>query len=207
MSRARVLAPALVVVSALAASLPGTPGRAASTTVAVRDDFFEPRRVTAGVGGSVMWDRPATTQHRHNVREDGRIFRSGDPMGDDAFTYTVVFSAGTFHYFCEVHGGPTGGMDGLVRVPVTILAGPSGLPFTVRWATASSQTGDRFDVQFRVGSGEWRTWRAGTASLQGVFGKNGRPVRVRDGVTYWFRARSLSGTARSRWSPPRSFAP
>lgn len=209
MSRTRVLGPALVVaaVSALVAGLPSGPGRVAYPTVAVRDDFFEPRRVTARVGGSVTWDRPATTQHRHNVREDGRIFRSGDPTQSDAFSYTVVFSAGTFHYFCEVHGGPTGGMDGLVRVPVTLLAEPSGLPFTVRWATASGQTGDRFDVQFRVGSREWRTWRAGTASLQGVFGKNGKPVRVRDGVTYWFRARSLSGTARSRWSPPRSFVP
>jgi plastocyanin len=203
--RALGLVVALVGV-ALALAVPA-PAGVASKTVLLGDDFFDPRRVTVAVGGAVTWDRPASTDDRHNVREDGRIFRSGDPTADDAFSYTVVFSAGTFHYYCEVHGGPSGGMAGVVRVPVTLLAAPSGLPFTVRWATAATRTGDRFDVQFRVGSGPWRAWRQGTSSFQAVFGKDGRPVRVKGGATYTFRARSLSGSARSRWSPPRSFTP
>jgi hypothetical protein len=70
-----------------------------------------------------------------------------------------------------------------------------------------SETGSVYDVQFRVGSGNWRNWRRNTASLASVFGTNGNPVRVRDGVRYSFRARSQEGNATSDWSPARSFRP
>ena len=44
----------------------------------------------------------------HETREGGWLFESGDPTGDP-IDYSVVFSAGTFHFFCETHGGPLGG--------------------------------------------------------------------------------------------------
>ncbi|HEV8572147.1 MAG TPA: hypothetical protein VGR49_03730 [Actinomycetota bacterium] len=172
----------------------------------VHDDFFAPDVVGNQVGDTVRWFSDGTNSNNHNVREDGLLFRNGDPTSA-AFTYDVVFSAGTFHYYCEVHGSEFGGMDGLVRIPVRLNRAPDGLPFTVRWASAASETGSVYDVQFRVGSGDWRNWRTDTTTLSGVFGRNRNPVRVRDGVLYSFRARSQEGTADSRYSPVRSFRP
>jgi plastocyanin len=184
-----------------------SPAEAGMVNVEVHDNFFAPEAVGNQIGDTVRWfSDPAQTNNSHNVREDGQLFRSGDPT-TAAIDFPVVFSAGTFHYYCEVHGSAFGGMDGLVRIPVRISRMPDGLPFTVRWATEASETGNIYDVQFRVGSGDWRNWRRDTSTLSGVFGRNGVPVRVRDGVLYRFRARSQEGSEFSRYSPVRSFRP
>jgi hypothetical protein len=157
------------------------------------------------VGDTVRWFSDGS-DNPHNVREDGALFDSGLATMLP-FTFDVVFSAGTFHYYCEVHGSEVGGMDGLVRIPVVIVRAPDGLPFTVRWATAASETGSVYDVQFKVGSGDWRNWKRDTGAFRGVFGRNRNPIRVRDGVLYSFRARSQEGAEVSRFSPARSFRP
>jgi hypothetical protein len=155
-------------------------------------------------GGEVHWTRQAGAIHSHSVHQDDGLFDSGDPTAGP-IDFTVDFSAGTFHYYCEVHGSPTGGMDGVVRVPVRINVAPTGRPFTVRWATQDTQTGSIFDVQYKVGSGEWRNWKVDTSKLKAVFGKNGNPVVVKAGVKYSFRARSQEGSATSKYSPKKSF--
>jgi dipeptidyl aminopeptidase/acylaminoacyl peptidase len=175
-----------------------------SLPVFVEDNVFQPDVVRAGVGGRIRWERSEGALNSHNIREDGQIFRSGDPT-TDPIDFQKIFSAGTFHYYCEFHGA--GVMDGEVRVPVAIRAGPRALPFTVKWASSATETGSLFDVMFRVGAGRWRTWRTNTATLEGVFGANGRPVRLVDGRKYSFRARSQQSGAQSRWSPVRSFVP
>jgi dipeptidyl aminopeptidase/acylaminoacyl peptidase len=172
--------------------------------VFVDDNIFQPYVVGAGVGGRIRWERAGGAVNQHNIREDGQIFRSGDPT-TDPIAFQRIFSAGTFHYYCEFHGA--GVMDGVVRVPPAIRAGPAGLPFTVKWASAATETGSVFDVMYRIGAGSWRTWRANTTSLGAVFGANGRPVRLVDGRKYSFRARSQEGDAESLWSPVRSFVP
>jgi plastocyanin len=186
--------------------LPATPAEAGRVDIQVHnDDRFVPDDVGNQVGDTVRWFSEGT-DNPHNVREDGELFDSGVATMLP-FTYDVVFSAGTFHYYCEVHGSEFGGMDGLVRIPVRINRAPDGLPFTVRWASTASETGSVYDVQFRVGSGDWRNWRTDTITLSGVFGRNRNPVRVRDGVLYRFRARSQEGDEFSRYSPVRSFRP
>jgi plastocyanin len=183
------------------------PARAHQVDIQVQDPgSFDPPNVGNRVGHTVRWSNGGSTTFPHNVREDGQLFRSGGPT-TGAIDFSVVFSAGTFHYYCEVHGNAAGGMAGLVRIPVSINRMPDGLPFTVRWATEASETGSVYDVQFKVGSGDWRNWRTNTSTLSGVFGRNGNPVRVRDGVLYRFRARSQEGTEFSRYSPVRSFRP
>jgi plastocyanin len=180
--------------------LVSAPASAGTAEIAIHDNYFSPTSRRVGVGGSVRWFRASDSNGYHNVREDGWLFESGAPTGDP-IDYSVVFSAGTFHFFCETHGGPLGGMDGFVRVPVSIDRFPVGLPFTVRWATGASVTGSAYDVRFRVGSGRWRTWKTDVTNNKGVFGKDAKPVRVRDGVRYSFRARSQDGPNASRWSP------
>lgn len=178
---------------------------AAAKDIGIGDDFFSPKRVGVRVGSTVRWTRQTGSLNQHNVRQTKRLFRSGDPtLG--AIDYTVVFSAGTFPYYCEIHR--LFGMSGVIRVPVRLAATPAGRPFTVRWATKASNSGSIYDVQFRVAGGAWRTWRSDVEALKGVFGKNGRPVTLKKGTKYSFRARSQhSVNARrvSRWSPVRSF--
>jgi plastocyanin len=185
------------------------PGQASGGTaeVAIHDNYYSPDVRRVAVGDSVHWSRAGGSNGFHNVREDGRLFWSGRSTGGP-IDYRVVFSAGTFHYYCSTHGYPLDvddkGMEGLVRVPVSMSRLPSGLPFTVRWATDASETGTAYDVQFRVGSGKWRTWKPNTTNNKGVFGRDAKPVRVRDGVRYSFRARSQDGPNVSGWSPVAS---
>jgi plastocyanin len=194
-----------LVTGVLACLIGAVPAAAGTANVDVADSAFSPDAIGNQVGDAVLWSSDGTI-FQHNVREDGQLFRSGAPTSMP-FDFTVVFSAGTFHYYCEIHGSPDGGMDGLVRIPVAIARAPAGLPFTVVWATEASETGDSYEVQFRVGSGDWRRWRRNTTVLNGVFGRNRAPVRVRDGVRYSFRARSREGGVTSRWAPVRSFRP
>ena len=180
-----------------------TQSGAAPLTVAVKDDKYDDRVVTRGVGGQVKWSTAAGTEKEHNVRENSFLFDSGEPK-PPAWSFTRTFSAGTFHYYCDIHGSPRGGMDGLVKVPVKITEGPDGRPFTVQWATAGSNTGRRFDVQFRIGTGNWRNWKRNATANKGVFGSGGRPVTVQQHKTYKFRAKSRNNTGASKWSPVRS---
>jgi plastocyanin len=195
----------LLSVALLAFLLAPSAAPAALKKIGVRDKVFSPDVLRVGMGDTVNWVNPGS-QMGHNVREDGRIFYSGDPV--TAMNYSVIFSAGTFHYRCEIHGTKRGGMDGVVRVPVTISSGPTGLPFTVSWASGATETGSKFDIDYRIGSGSWTKWKAGTGSFKGVFGSSAAPVAVSRGTKYSFRARSARGTqATSFWSPVVAFTP
>ena len=182
----------------------------AQETVLVEDFVFVPDAVTVATAESVVWDwEPEFAEH--NVREDHKLFRSGAPTANTDATFEVVFSAGTFHYYCEPHGSPTSGMDGLVRVRPLIEAPPSGPPFSVRWATLDTETGAVFDVRFKVGNGNWRTWLTDADNRMRVFGKDGKPVSVHPGTEFSFRVRSQKGAGTpnsvSRYSPVASFTP
>ena len=167
---------------------------AASIAVTARDNAFEPDRVRARIGQEVVWTNAASAQEAHNVREDHKIFYSGTAFDID-LSFSRVFSAGTFHYFCERHGFRRGGMDGTVKVPVKLSAAPSGPNFTVAWATGASNTGSKYTVHYRVGSGAWKTWKAGTSARSATF------KGAVSGKRYTFRAKSLKGDAASKWSP------
>ena len=196
-----------VVLVALSLLTPLAPARGGTAEVAIHDNYYSPEVRRVAVGDSVHWLRAGDSNGFHIVREDGRLFWSGRSTGGP-IDYRVVFSAGTFHYYCSTHGYPVDvddkGMEGFVRVPVSISRLPGGLPFTVRWATDASATGGAYDVQFRVGSGAWRTWKKDVTNNKGEFGRDAKPVRVRDGVRYSFRARSQGGPNVSGWSPVAS---
>jgi plastocyanin len=200
-----------VVLVALGLLTPAESARGGAAEIAILDNDFSPPSVRVAVGNSVHWSRAPDSTGPHNVREDGWLFEEPSTPTDGPIDVSVVFSAGTFHYFCETHGSPLGadetGMDGFVRVPVSISRRPAGLPFTVRWATDAAETGNAYDVQFRVGSGDWRTWKRDVTNNKGEFGRDAKPVRVRDGVRYTFRARSQDGPNVSGWSPVASLIP
>jgi len=192
----------LVVVLVIFVGLAPAPLGAATKGIQVKDNFFKPGKVAVRVGDSVRWTAAADSFETHNVREERKLFYSGALQAN--IDFKSRFSAGTFRYYCELHVS-TDGMRGVVNVPVTVSAAPQGLPFTVRWATATTKTGGKYDVQFRIGTKRWRTWKTNATTGSGVFGKGKKPVAVVNGKKYSFRARSENKKGGSRWSPPRSF--
>jgi plastocyanin len=120
---------ALVCASAFAADHRVTVGGAALT--------FSPKTLTIDAGDTVTF---VNAGGMHNVAADNGSFRSGDPT-NAAFSFTQTFAtAGTFAYFCEIHGGPGGvGMAGSITVNAT--APPPGQPINV------GISGSWFDAQ------------------------------------------------------------
>lgn len=155
--------------------------------------------VSGRAGESVEWRNSSGVSH--NVASGNRLFRSGS--GDPSFTFTRTLSAGTYPYLCEVHES----MTGRVRIRPRIATAPDGLPFTVRWATSATNTGTSFRVHYRINGGSWRSWFTGTTQDTAVFGVGSAPVKVVDGNTYRFRARSIRNGNLSGYSPVVAFTP
>jgi plastocyanin len=208
MKRSVPFAAATMVLACIALAAPASAGLPA---IIVADDEFVDDTVTIDVdppGGVVIWHWDALNENSHNVRQDRALFKSGPPVEvDDDFE--VDPSAGTFRYYCTEHGGPGGvGMSGVLRVrprrtDPSPVRGINGVGVT--WSPGTLQSGDRFDVQFKVGDGKWRTWKKNTLKHDGFFGRNGNPVTLNPSKTYRIRARSeLSANPKKRsgWSPP-----
>lgn len=84
-----------------------TPGFAAS--VAIGDNFFDPRDLTVTVGARVTWTNEG--YERHTVTADNGSFDSGTLSPGQ--TYSRIFNqAGTFRYYCIFHWGE--GMSGKI---------------------------------------------------------------------------------------------
>jgi plastocyanin len=193
---------ALAAVAVGAGLLASSPVAAATKNVeATGDKTFVPANVTEAVGDSVHWFSTADGVD-HTVTQDNGVFDTGALA--DAFNFTKKFSAGTYPYHCKKHGDQ--GMRGTVKVAPQTASAPAGLNFTVKWAASGTNTGNRFDVMYRVGSGAWKTWRNNTSARSLVFGKGG-PVAVARGKSYSFKVRSGNGTGsiQSGFSPVKSF--
>ncbi len=171
-----------------------------SEEVRVKDEplSFGPRKARVRVGGFVRWRRKDPKSNAtHDIVQRQGLFDS--PLTDDLIDFTATFSAGRFPYVCTVHAGS--GMKGMVTVPPLIRKGPTGRPFLVRWATSTTDTGGGFDVDYRVGRGNWKHWKKDTTAAARVFGGGGTPVRLRSGKDYSFRVRSGRRDKDSKWSP------
>lgn len=183
----------------------------AATNIQVKDNFFQPQAPATRAfqsGPSFHWGT-AGSGNPHNVRQDAKLFRSGG-LTTGPINYTISASAGTYHYYCELHGSPAGGMAGVVKVrPISSLA-PTGNPFTVTWADSGTNTGKAFDVRYKVGTGAFKIWKNDTSAFKGVFGQNMQPVPVMLGKTYGFQVRSEQAADHSKfsgWSPTLSVTP
>ena len=186
---------------------------AAPTQIQVDDSFYAPDLATRNLsaGASFTWVTAPLASLPHNVRQNATLFNSGPPTTN--LNYSIRASAGTYHYYCTLHGTASGGpgdMDGVVRVRPIFAAAPAGLPFTVSWAltgttATATNTGNQFDVRYRIGTNPtWTTWKNNTTARSGVFGQNGLPVQVVSGRTYHFQARSQKSSAPNQpsgWSP------
>lgn len=183
-------------------------GRATTTVTVESGGFnaFGPKNVSKTVGaGSVhwRWGTDGTTFAFHNVRQDNKLFYSGQLTTNDPNGYTITPSAGSFHYYCEAHGSRSGGMAGTVKVK-PLISNQTATSFRVSWAPTSSNTGGKFDVRYRVNGGAWKVWKNDATARQATFGANNKPVHVGPGRTYDVAVRSEKSTDTSKvsgWSP------
>jgi plastocyanin len=182
---------------------------AAPQQIVIDDNTYAPDNPPLkplAAGPTFNWKTAPTSDRRHNVREDHKLFFSG-ALTTAEINFSVSASAGTFHYYCELHGDEVSGMDGFVRVRPTSSPGPAGNPFQVNWALPGTTTGNRFDVRYRQGTtGPFIMWRNDTSARSSVFGQNGQPVAVVVGRKYQFQARSQNVPANpSGWSPALTY--
>jgi plastocyanin len=110
MATAAALAGSPVTFSATATTAPTTAG------VTIANNSFSPAALTVAAGTTVIWTWTAGAAN-HNVNPVGsEPTRSGNPT-NGPHTYQFKFNTpGTYVYYCEVHGTPTGGMRGTVTV-------------------------------------------------------------------------------------------
>jgi plastocyanin len=167
---------------------------------------FKPPGVAVRVGDSVRW-RNTDFLVPHTATEDHHLWDLGGnypPLTMQGFgpgeTVKRKFAAGTFSYFCEVHGAEA--MSGFVEVPVRLRDRRRGGRFKVvaRWSEQGLPKGQVFDVQRSRGTGGLKFVRRGTRALKGTFGGGDR------GTVWTFRARvrrAGNPAAASGWSPPK----
>jgi plastocyanin len=89
-------------------------GSGQTVRVNMTDDEFGPRTLTIKVGTSVRWTNGG--QYEHTVTADNGSFGSGLVGVGQSFSFTFS-KAGTYPYYCELHGAPGGeGMAGTIIV-------------------------------------------------------------------------------------------
>ena len=206
MRRFSLISAAATVTMALA--LPAAAG-AAPRHIDVDDDVFVPRNPPARsfqAGPSFRWTSVPGTTNDHNIRQDKRLFSSGG-LTSGPIDFAINASAGSYHYYCTLHGSRQGGMAGRVKVrPITVRE--LGGRIEVRWANADTNTGSRFDVRYRVDRRKWKTWKNDTPKFRAFFGRNDKPVNFapnRHNYKLKVRSERRNVKKRSGWSPVLRF--
>ena len=106
------------------------PARAANHSVTLGPGMsFSPSTLNIQAGDTVTWTNSGGI---HTVNADDGSFDSGAPANSWVFSHTFN-AAGSFGYYCEVHGSPTGGMRGVVNV----TGGASGNAGTLGFSLAA----------------------------------------------------------------------
>jgi len=90
----------------------------ADVTVAISDNYFQPRKLTVPVGTHITWQDYGYNSHTVTSGEvaqpkAGGMFDSGTLSYGARFTVTLAH-AGTVNYFCRFHGSM--GMTGTITV-------------------------------------------------------------------------------------------
>lgn len=167
----------------------------AAVSVTVTEFRFSPATITVPQGEDVAWHNGGHQQHTSTQTGALALWNTGR-IAVGATSGSVRFlAAGSYAYHCTIHTF----MHGTVRVPIIVspLRGTRRTTFTIRLASAT-QAGFTYDVQRRIGTGAWTTWRVGVASTT---------VRFKHGKgTFAFRSRlrRTSNGATSGWSLPRA---
>ncbi|HET7481417.1 MAG TPA: cupredoxin domain-containing protein [Actinomycetota bacterium] len=109
-----VLATLLVVMASAVVTVLSVPSQAASTTVTMRGNKYNPSEVHIDPGDTVIWNNQDSRVH--TVNADDGSFRSGDIRPGGSFSHQFD-DEGYYYFYCKYHGGRGGvGMSGVVIV-------------------------------------------------------------------------------------------
>jgi plastocyanin len=79
---------------------------AGSVTVSMGDNFYSPASVSIDIGDTVTWTNGGQAQHSATATDGSFDTGVFGPGGSRSNTFT---QAGTFNYFCTVHGNAQSG--------------------------------------------------------------------------------------------------
>lgn len=153
----------LLALSLLAAG--AVPAQAGGPTlVRMLDVRFEPKVVTIPVGSSVTWRNDGDLPHTSTSLKRYPTAWDRSLSSDESWTKRFAY-AGTYPYFCDLHSNGTDGMAGKLRLPVRVTpaSGGTGTGFTITLASEAPPSGWSFEVQRKIGNGEWTTIRNSVA--------------------------------------------
>jgi LPXTG-motif cell wall-anchored protein len=112
------LARVLIILGIAALGLAGRSALAApaqqSMTIEMQDFQFAPKTVTIVAGTTVNWSNPGAAPH--TTTSEAGLWDSGQKAPGESFSFTFT-QAGTFAYYCTLHGARGGvGMAGTIIV-------------------------------------------------------------------------------------------
>jgi plastocyanin len=112
-----LLASVLVVTMGCGSSSSTAPVTSGHTTSLVMSGTaFSPSIDTVAVGANVTWTNQDGMAHNVTSSPGAPAAFSSGSLGNGA-TYSRVFAAaGTYQYYCSIHGTPTSGMRGTIVV-------------------------------------------------------------------------------------------
>jgi OOP family OmpA-OmpF porin len=112
MSFPRLLAALSIAAALVGATSCGESAGPSGSTVSVDDNLFSPETLTVAAGTTVTWNWDGNANH--NVTWEGQGAPAPSPTQSSG-SYTRTFSAaGTYDYYCSVHGAAV--MSGSVVV-------------------------------------------------------------------------------------------
>lgn len=178
----------------------GVPGADAATrsVFIVNDpsDFgaFDPPGVTAVQGDTVSWTNGTDQSHTSTGNSPLSLWDS-EFLGPGQKYEFVFTTAGRYRYYCRIHPS----MTGVVRVPIERApsSGPVGTRFAIRVSSVVAAEPFVYDIQRKIGSGEWTLWKT-------LVDRKAVSFTPRSAGTYFFRARlrdtGKNPDASSGWS-------
>ena len=110
-SRLRILLIAAALVVSCAGNGSSTIGPPSTTTVAIKDNFFDPANVTVSAGSTILWVHQGFANHTVTSGSPASItglFDSPNLTTGQTFQFTFA-QPGTIPYFCRVHGASMSG--------------------------------------------------------------------------------------------------
>jgi plastocyanin len=91
-------------------------------TIHIRDNLFSPSALNVGKGTTVRWINDG--RNTHNVTPDtGKAYGSGNLKPGKSYVHTFA-DAGSFEYYCTLHGTPTSGQHAALAVGDAAQATP-----------------------------------------------------------------------------------
>jgi plastocyanin len=139
------LTPLLVVTALL---LTATPAQAATQTVSIVDNGFNPTTKTVNRGDTVKWTNTGFQGHTTTGNTPLSLWGSVTLGHNAVFTSPVLTAAGTYPYYCKLHATQ---MKGKIQVPLS-LKSKVGKQITLTLASAPAATGYKYVLQRKNGT-------------------------------------------------------